>query len=82
MNLIQGKIYSFKVTARNDYGYGAYSEVHSELAAQIPAQPQPPVTSFAADDVTVTWVAPDNGGSPITSYTVTLRTVDDITFLE
>jgi hypothetical protein len=51
------------------------------LAAQTPAQPDPPTTSFATDQVTLTWVAPDNGGSPITSFTVTIRTSDDTTFL-
>lgn len=40
------------------------------------------MTSFAADDVTISWVAPDNGGSPITSYRVILRTSDGVTFLE
>jgi hypothetical protein len=79
-NLVQGKVYCFKVHARNDYGYGAFGDVYCELAAQIPAKPQPPITSFAADFVTVDWTAPDNGGSPITSFTVYLRTVHELTF--
>jgi hypothetical protein len=30
--------------------------------------------------VIITWVAPDNGGSPITGYTVSIRQNDDATF--
>lgn len=33
MNLVQGTVYKFKVVARNDYGYGAYSDILTELAA-------------------------------------------------
>jgi hypothetical protein len=37
--LTQGLTYSFKVQARNDYGFSDYSEPMSALAAQVPAQP-------------------------------------------
>lgn len=83
--LIQGATYRFKVQARNVYGYsfGTTNEV-SILAAQIPDIPLAPVTSFIAntDTVRVTWVAPDNGGSPITSYTVYFADLGEANYIE
>lgn len=42
--LTQGSTYQFKVTARNAYGYGDYSNIVTVLAAQIPARPLQPTT--------------------------------------
>ena len=65
------------------YGYGEFSNTVTILAAQIPAQPDAPVTTFVAaeDNLVITWVAPDNGGSPITSYTILIRHSDGSSFL-
>jgi hypothetical protein len=54
----------------------------SILAAQIPAQPVQPTTvwSLSPDVITVTWSAPDDGGSPITGYEVTFRENDAATY--
>jgi hypothetical protein len=38
------------------------------------------VTTWSPDDVIVTWTAPDNGGSIITGYTVSIRESDDVTY--
>lgn len=45
------------------------------LAAQVPDVPEAPVTSFDAnaDTVIVDWIAPNNRGSPITSYSIYFR---------
>jgi hypothetical protein len=66
------------VEARNAYGLSFFSNTVTILAAQIPAQPQAPVTLWDKynDEVTVTWNEPDNGGSPITGYKLTLRQND------
>ena len=71
-SLTQGATYKFKVKARNIYGDSVYSETVTVLAAQVPAQPVTPVTTWIPDIVVVTWVAPDDGGSPITGYKVTI----------
>jgi len=39
-------------------------------AATVPAAPDAPSTSATADAVTVSWTAPDDGGSPVTGYRV------------
>jgi hypothetical protein len=65
------------------YGYSIlYSNEVSILAAQIPAVPAAPTTEFvaASDAVVVSWVAPDNGGSPIISYTILIRESDGVTY--
>jgi hypothetical protein len=82
--LTQGLTYRFKVQARNIYGFslGTTNEVII-LAAQIPDVPSAPVTSFIAnsDTVQVNWVAPNDGGSPITSYTVYFADLGQLNFI-
>ncbi|MGQ0507839.1 MAG: beta strand repeat-containing protein [Myxococcaceae bacterium] len=67
--------YTFTVTATNSAGSGAPS-APSAVITPVPTAPDvPPLISATAGDqqVSVTWVAPSNdGGSPITSYTLTL----------
>jgi len=46
----------------------------------VPAQPVAPTTEFNADNLIIAWVAPDDGGSQITAYTVYIRQSDDTTF--
>lgn len=79
--LTQGATYKFKVNARNVYGYSAlYSNTVTILAAQVPAQPIAPVTTWHGDGfdyVVITWTAPDDGGSPITGYTVKIKQKDE-----
>lgn len=80
--LTEGHTYSFKVQARNSVGYGAISDPVSILAAQIPDQPSPPLTTINGDNVDVTWDLPDYRGSPITSYVITFRESDLLTYTE
>jgi len=56
----------------------AYSNTVSILTAQVPSQPSAPNTLWSPDNVIVSWIAPDNGGSPITGYTVTIKQSDNI----
>lgn len=77
--LTQGSTYQFKVKVRNAYGFSFFSNVITVLAAQVPAQPVAPVTTWHGDGfdyVVVTWTAPDDGGSPITGYKLTLKQKD------
>jgi hypothetical protein len=79
-SLTQGATYKFKVKARNIYGDSVFSETVTILAAQVPAQPVTPVTTWIPNIVVVTWVAPDDGGSPITGYKVTIVENDGVTY--
>jgi hypothetical protein len=74
-------VYTFKVTARNLVGLGADSSAVNIRAAAIPDVPAAPTTTVNTNiSVTITWVEPYNGGSPITGYTVALRQSDGTTY--
>ncbi|GAB3443519.1 hypothetical protein GCM10027517_22100 [Phycicoccus ginsengisoli] len=73
--LTNGTAYTFKVSATNAIGTGPQSSATSAVtptgAATAPSTPTG-VTAKAGDgSATLTWTAPYNGGSAITSYTVT-----------
>lgn len=48
----------------------------------MPDKPSAPVTSFSLLSVVVTWTAPPNRGSAITSYTIKFRQSDGTTYTE
>lgn len=60
-----GTVYSFRVEARNAYGYSAFSAEVSVLAATIPATPSAPTTTITGSWVTINWTEPATNGSPI-----------------
>jgi titin len=72
--LTNGVSYTFTVTATNAVGSGPPSAASSAVTPEAPAAPAAPtgVTATAGNaSATVSWTAPNDGGSPITSYTVT-----------
>ena len=46
----------------------------------VPDIPAAPITAISGTDVTITWAAPADGGSPIIGYTVFIRESDGFTF--
>jgi hypothetical protein len=72
-NLESGSSYKFRVRSRNSYGYSDYSDEIQLLVAFVPAMPVPPETSVIASNVILTWTAPNDNGSPITKYLITIR---------
>lgn len=72
-NIVQGTEYTFRVTARNIEGWGTPSDEFTFLAAEAPPQMSQVTTAIIDANVKVSWVAPDNYGSPITSYTILFR---------
>lgn len=69
--LSMGSTYSFRVIARNSFGFSNNSTTVSILAAQTPSTPTAPVTSVSGTNVVVTWTAPLAMGSTITAYLIT-----------
>lgn len=56
----------------------ALNEAADALVRKVaPAAPEAPAAKVAGKDVTVTWAAPADGGSPVTGYTVTLTGAQD-----
>jgi hypothetical protein len=78
----QGTTYTFKVQARNSVGYSLFSNEASILAAQIPNQPSAPATQIDGSTVLITWLAPNQRGSTISSYTIEVIQYDGVSYAE
>jgi hypothetical protein len=72
-NVTPGKTYKFKVQARNLFGMSLDSNKVSILAAEKPAKPAAPTTVISGSNVMIDWVAPNDNGSPIISYSITIK---------
>ena len=84
--LIADTIYTFKLQARNNFGYSTvYSTPVSILAAKVSTVP----LSLANDDtmtgattIKITWTAPsDNGGTPVIDYRVNYKVSTDSSWI-
>jgi Ca2+-binding RTX toxin-like protein len=62
---------AFRVAAVNAVGTGPLSATATVTTATTPSAPATPTVTQGNGTLTVHWVAPANGGLPITSYTVT-----------
>jgi len=71
-DLVLGTTYEFKVEARNEIGYSPASEIYSILHALAPEQPLAPTTVNSGTEVLISWIAPSDRGSAITSYTISI----------
>ena len=80
--LTNGTQYSIQVAAVNDVGDGAYSSTATATPAAVPTAPAQVgtvTTSPGNTQVTLSWSAPNNGGSAITDYVIEHST-DNATF--
>lgn len=71
--LTNGTLYTVYVYSVDTSGAVSRAAVVSGtpvVPATVPAAPLTPIVTGALTSVTVTWTAPNNGGSPITGYTV------------
>jgi len=80
LSLTPGTTYSFMVQSRNDFGYSNFSASVSILAAQYPDQPAAPTTVLQNTSVLISWSAPFNEGSPITSFKIQIRQNDNSSY--
>jgi hypothetical protein len=74
--LTAGVAYKFKVEAQNEFGYSEMSEEVEILCATHPEKPLPPTATIIDDYVIFDWTAPEDNGTPITSYEFYIRSVD------
>ncbi len=75
--LTNGKTYTCTVHATNSVGSSGESAASaSAVPSTVPVAPAKPTTAAAATHITVTFVAPANGGNPITGYTATCTSSD------
>lgn len=74
LTLLPSNSYHFKVMARNAEGYGPQSASSGAiLAARIPDAPLAPSSLLERTFMKISWTAPYNGGSNITSYQIMIR---------
>jgi hypothetical protein len=70
--LTNGTSYTFSVSATNKYGTSQFSQASSAvLSAGAPGAPTGITGTVASQQVSLSWTAPSNNGSAITSYTIT-----------
>jgi hypothetical protein len=61
----------YKISAVNDVGEGLVSTALSVMLGTVPATPTAPIKVTAAQTtISISWIAPDNGGTPITEYVI------------
>lgn len=75
-SLTSGTTYEFKIEAKNEYGYSAYSSTLALLAAYIPEIPTNVSTEIDGSQLKVIWTLPSDNGSPITAYNVFIQEID------
>lgn len=75
-----GETYTLKVRARNEHGFSEFSDTVAILAAEEPIKPEAPTTAISGQSVLVSWQKPDERGSPITHYEISIRQSDEVTF--
>ena len=80
VSLTPGTTYSFQVQSRNAFGYSPFSASVEILAAQIPDRPAAPSTVLQDTNILISWSAPFNQGSPITSYKIQIRQNDNSSY--
>lgn len=69
--LTNGLSYDFRVSAVNDVGTGAASDIATETPATVPGAPTNLATTVRDQSIELAWSAPaSNGGSAITDYVV------------
>jgi len=79
-SLIADTIYTFKIESRNLIGYSVFSSEISIRAAARPSLPEAPTTQINGSNVDITWTSPYNGGSSVTSYSITIVSSDGSTY--
>jgi hypothetical protein len=71
--MVTGNKYRFRVMAENAVGYGIPSTHVELMPASVPGAPnQPTLTTLTSSSIQISWTFDNqnNGGSPITDYTV------------
>ena len=76
-----GETYQFRYRVLNRQGWSDFSVPSPVLAAHVPAQIPPVVTTMNAANVKIEWMVPDNGASSLLRYQVLVMKSDG-TFIE
>lgn len=70
-SLTEGLTYTFRYRVKNIHGWSTgYSPEVEIMAAEKPSAPATPTTAISGTSAGITWVAPSENGSPISSYLI------------
>lgn len=72
-NVDPTKEYFFKIRASSACGFGVFSQILSISYLTVPAQMVPVKVTQQSCDVFISWVAPENGGTAISSYKLEIQ---------
>ena len=82
-HLVPGANYRFKVQARNSVGFSLLSTDVTIRAARRPDAPENVITTNILNtNISISWSAPYDGGSPITSYVIQIQRSDNVSYAE
>lgn len=72
-NVVSSRHYRVRYRARNEIGFGPYSDVAYILTAVKPSQPDQLDVTIVDDNVIVSWLMPYNGGAMIYEAEIKLQ---------
>ena len=75
-DLTAGTSYTFKVRARNEFGFGDFSQEVLILCAFAPEPPGTVTTANSNSDIVISWSEPELNGLLITEYTILIQKSD------
>jgi hypothetical protein len=82
--LTSSQSYTFAVKSRNIVGLSTVSQAITLVACEEPDTPPTPMTTIdeVANTITISWQKPSENGTPITSYTILIRSGDLETYMD
>ena len=78
----EGLLYSFRLRAKNQLGWGPYSEIVQTIPCTNPAKMTPVTMTIENIYVKVSWTLPPANGAQITNYRVLILANDQMTWQE
>lgn len=81
-NVLPGVSTMFRLRAKNQHGWGPYSQATSSVPSNVPAQMVAATLVIENVYVLISWTAPENRGAQIDHYRVLLLHKDATTWLE
>jgi predicted phage tail protein len=68
--LTRGTSYQFRVSVVNRYGQSSPAVAISVVPSALPGPPMAAISGYTASSISLNWIAPDDGGEPISDYVV------------
>jgi hypothetical protein len=81
-NVVPGSLYSFRLRAKNEHGWGPYSEVMQATPSWVPSKMSAVVSSIENTYVKISWIKPQENGAEIEAYKILILASDSLTWLE